>query len=174
MTYRDAMGDMRMAHELGHAYHNHDVDMRYIARLYPSTLAETASIFAEQLLGDAILADPASNELVRLHVLSARLQEACAYLLNIPMRFEFEEAFYAQRKTGPLSADELCALMHRLRWISTAMSSTSTIRPWFWASSFTFLTGISFYNYPYTFGYLFSLGSAEAQRIGSKAFSLAW
>ena len=31
--------------------------------------------------------------------------------------------------------------------------------PWFWASKLHFyITGISFYNFPYTFGYLFSLG----------------
>jgi oligoendopeptidase F len=31
--------------------------------------------------------------------------------------------------------------------------------PWFWASKLHFyITGTSFYNFPYTFGYLFSLG----------------
>ncbi len=31
--------------------------------------------------------------------------------------------------------------------------------PWFWASKLHFyITGLSFYNFPYTFGYLFSLG----------------
>ncbi|MEE2789440.1 MAG: M3 family oligoendopeptidase [Myxococcota bacterium] len=175
MTYRDAMGDMRtLAHELGHAYHNHVMkDMRYTARLYPSTLAETASIFAEQLLGDALIDDPASTPLLKLHVLSARLQEACVYLLNIPMRFEFEEAFYERRESGPLSADQLCTLMHDTQCrVYGDVLDPELSDPWFWASKLHFfLTGISFYNYPYTFGYLFSLGvRAEAQRIGAEAF----
>jgi oligoendopeptidase F len=33
------------------------------------------------------------------------------------------------------------------------------LNPWFWASKLHFyITGISFYNFPYTFGYLFSEG----------------
>jgi len=44
--------------------------------------------------------------------------------------------------------------------------------PWFWASKLHFfLTGISFYNFPYTFGYLFSTGVlAEARREGPDVF----
>ena len=44
--------------------------------------------------------------------------------------------------------------------------------PWFWASKLHFfLTGISFYNFPYTFGYLFSTGVlAEARRVGPAQF----
>ncbi len=46
--------------------------------------------------------------------------------------------------------------------------------PWFWASKLHFyLTGISFYNFPYTFGYLFSLGIfARAKREGPSFFPL--
>jgi oligoendopeptidase F len=44
--------------------------------------------------------------------------------------------------------------------------------PWFWASKLHFyLTGISFYNFPYTFGYLFSMGIfARAKREGPSFF----
>ena len=40
--------------------------------------------------------------------------------------------------------------------------------PWFWASKLHFyITSTSFYNFPYTFGYLFSLGLfARAKREG--------
>ena len=43
--------------------------------------------------------------------------------------------------------------------------------PWFWASKLHFyITGISFYNFPYTFGYLFSLGIFALAKQEGAAF----
>ena len=44
--------------------------------------------------------------------------------------------------------------------------------PWFWASKLHFfMTSISFYNFPYTFGHLFSLGVfARAKEKGPAFF----
>jgi oligoendopeptidase F len=148
-------------------------DMRYWSGHYPATLAETASIFAEQLVGDLMLADEGCDADLRLQVLAARLQSAVVYMLNIPMRFEFEKAFYGERESGAVPLERLCALMHdtQLDVYGDALDPEGT-DPWFWASKLHFfLTGISFYNYPYTFGYLFSLGvRARAAAVGAEAF----
>ncbi|MEZ4437193.1 MAG: M3 family metallopeptidase, partial [bacterium] len=67
MSYTGFGSDVRtLAHELGHAYHNHEMrDLRTWARQYPMTLAETASIVAETLVSDAQLDDPTATDAER-------------------------------------------------------------------------------------------------------------
>ena len=100
MTFRGTLGDVvTLAHELGHAYHHAIMaGMRSWACRYPASLAETASILAETLVGDVLLNDPESSPTLRLQVLEKRLHSAAIYMLNIPMRFEFEDAFYRRRQ----------------------------------------------------------------------------
>lgn len=162
MTYQGNMGDVfTLAHELGHAYHEWLVrDMRHYCHLYPMTLAETASTFAEQLLGDYLLQQPALDEGQRRAMLSRRLDDAATYLLNIPMRFLFEEQMYKERAAGELSVSRLRKLMldTQQRVYGEALDQKQCDE-WFWASKGHFyITGVSFYNFPYIFGYLFSLG----------------
>lgn len=171
MTYDGALGDVStLAHELGHAWHSWIMrDMRPWARVYPMTLAETASTFAEQLVIDAVLGDESASAADKASVLDGRLQDAAAFLLNIPMRFEFESRFYEERANGEISARRLCELMcdAQRNWYGDALDP-GELDPWFWASKLHFyITGLSFYNFPYTFGYLFSLGLfARAKREG--------
>lgn len=171
MTYDGALGDVStLAHELGHAWHSWVMrDMRAWARVYPMTLAETASTFAEQIVIDAVLGDDASSDADKRAVLDGRLQDAAAFLLNIPMRFEFESTLYEERANGELGAGRLCELMLEAQrsWYGDALADDE-LDPWFWASKLHFyITGLSFYNFPYTFGYLFSLGIfARAKREG--------
>lgn len=162
LTYAGAMGDVQtLAHELGHAFHGSVLrDLRPWAARYPMTLAETASTFAENLLTHAALADPATSDALRLRLLDQRLQDAEAFLLNIPMRFDFETALYARRAQGELGVAELQALMLAAQQQTYGDAlDPAQLDPWFWASKQHFyFTTISFYNFPYTFGYLFSAG----------------
>lgn len=175
MTFRGTLGDVvTLAHELGHAYHHAVMGgMRKWACAYPASLAETASILAETLVGDLLLNDPNSSPELQFQVVEKRLHSAATYMLNIPMRYEFEDAFYARRTHAPLSATELCELMHQTQVsVYGEVLDPEATDPWFWASKLHFfLTGISFYNFPYTFGYLFSCGVlSEARRQGPGAF----
>ncbi len=171
ITYNGTLGDLStLAHELGHAYHGHLMrDMRPWARRYPMTLAETASTFAEQLVIDAVLSNPAASAQERAQMLDSRLSDASAFLLNIPMRFEFERALYEERKAGELSVGRLKELMLEAQRHNYGDAlAEDDLDPWFWASKLHFyITGTSFYNFPYTFGYLFSLGIfARARQEG--------
>jgi len=172
MTFDGALGDVStLAHELGHAWHSRVMsDLRPWARGYPMTLAETASTFAEQVLVDRILSDPESSPENREAVLDGRLSDATAFLLNTTMRFTFEKAFYEERAAGEVSASRLCALMqeHQADWYGNSIASED-LDPYFWASKLHFyIAGLSFYNFPYTFGYLFSQGIfARARKEGS-------
>ena len=171
ITYNGTLGDLStLAHELGHAYHGYLMrDMRPWARRYPMTLAETASTFAEQLVIDAVLSNPEAPAQERALMLDARLSDASTFLLNIPMRFEFERALYEERKAGELSIGRLKDLMLEAQRHSYGDAlADDELDPWFWASKLHFyITGTSFYNFPYTFGYLFSLGIfARAKQEG--------
>ena len=162
MTYGGSGGDVStLAHELGHAFHGAVMDgQRPWARRYPMTLAETASTFAEQIVNQAQLDDPEASAAQRAEVLDRRLQDAAAFMLNIPMRFTFECRLYEERADGELSAKRLCELMReeQIAWYGDALDPEQ-LDPWFWASKLHFyITGLSFYNFPYTFGYLLSLG----------------
>ena len=85
------------------------------------------------------------------------------------MRFEFEHALYEERKAGELSIGRLKDLMLEAQRHNYGDAlSEDELDPWFWASKLHFyITGTSFYNFPYTFGYLFSLGIfARAKQEG--------
>jgi len=171
MTYRDTLGDVStLAHELGHAFHGWVMrDMRPWSRRYPMTLAETASTFAEQLVTDAVLARDDVSAEARATMLDARAQDGATFLLNIPMRFDFERAFYEERQEGEVGVERLKELMLvAQRSVYGDSLDPEQLDPWFWASKLHFyITGLSFYNFPYTFGYLFSMGLfARAQHEG--------
>jgi oligoendopeptidase F len=171
ITYNETLGDLStLAHELGHAFHGKLMsDMRPWSRRYPMTLAETASTFAEQLVIDAVLEDPKAPAEQRALLLDARMQDAATFLLNIPMRFYFETSLYQERAAGEVSLTRMQELMlaAQRRCYGDALADDE-LDPWFWASKLHFyITGLSFYNFPYTFGYLFSMGIfARAKQEG--------
>jgi len=172
MTFNQTSGDMQtLAHELGHAFHGAVMrNMRYWATLYPMTLAETASTFGEALVTDALLARDELTPRARLALLDGKLSDAATFLCNTPMRFVFERALYEERKTGEVPASRLCELMTQAaRECYGDSLRPDSLDPWFWASKLHFyITDVSFYNFPYTFGFLFSNGIfARAKKEGS-------
>ena len=160
MTYNQSLGDvLTLAHESGHAYHAAMMrDMRPYGRGYPMTLAETASTFGEQVLMNGILDDPAISQAQKALILDIETGHGAVYLLDIPVRYEFEKAFYEERAGGPLSVSRLKELMvDTQRKIFGDVLEVGGEDPYFWASKLHFyITGITFYNFPYTFGYLLS------------------
>jgi oligoendopeptidase F len=160
-----------LAHELGHAYHNEALyAVPPAQRRVPMTLAETASTFAEALVREASLAsetDPGR----RLRLLDGSLSDALAFLCNIPARFELELALYRMRAEGPLDPEALCAETEAIfrKWYGPSVAS---VDPMFWASKLHFfIPTLAFYNFPYTFGYLFAnLVYAHFRPLGAQGF----
>lgn len=154
---------LTLAHELGHAFHNWVMrDMPLCTTRYPMTLAETASIFAENVVRDALLAKAKTKE-DKIEMLWEELSSALALTINIPVRYEFEKAFYELRSSKELGAEDLSELM-RVTWEEWYGDSMNEADSLFWASKLHFsIPEVSFYNYPYLFGYLFSIG-VYAQR----------
>jgi len=174
MTYNESLGDvLTLAHESGHAFHGYLMrDARPYARGYPMTLAETASTFGEQVLMNGWLDDPSVSDGQKALMLDVEIGHGAVYLLDIPVRYEFEKAFYEERKTGELSISRLKELMVATqRQVVGDLLESGGEDPYLWASKLHFyITGITFYNFPYTFGYLLSRGLYAMFRKEGDAF----
>ncbi|MFG6098729.1 M3 family oligoendopeptidase [Leptothoe sp. ISB3NOV94-8A] len=159
MSYAGTMTNViTLAHELGHAWHNWVMrDLPPMQTYYSMTLAETASIFAETLVRDALL-QQAETPAQKLEILWQNAQSAAVFLLNIPARFEFEKRLVEARKQGVAIAPALKTMMAD-SWQLWYEDSLSDYDDMFWATKLHFsISQLGFYNYPYLFGYLFSLG----------------
>jgi oligoendopeptidase F len=169
MTYEGSMNNvLTLAHELGHAWHNWVMrDLPRYKTFYSMTLAETASIFAETLVRDALMEKAATPE-QQLAIAWEDGAAAAVFLLNIPARFTFEQKLVENRKQSFVIADTLKTMMYD-SWQHWYEDSLASYDEMFWASKLHFsIASLSFYNYPYLFGYLFSLGIyAQKERYGT-------
>ena len=160
MTFHRTMHDMvTLAHEVGHAWHSCVLrPARSFAAGYPMTLAETASNFGEMILLDGLMNDPGMTAAAKAYLLDQEMLRAHGYLINIPMRYEFEKSLYTERASGEVSVSRLRELMtgaQRKLYGDTLLPDGTD--PMFWAYKMHFfITGVSFYNFPYVFGYLLS------------------
>lgn len=159
MTYSGTTLDVfTLAHELGHAYHNEAVkNLPYMAQEYRMNVAETASTLGEMIMVDSMIKQANDPEKKRI-LLDNKLQRSVLFLMNIHARYLFETRFYAQREKGVVSVSELNHLMESAQK-EAFHNALSEWYPHFWVSKRHFyMTDVPFYNFPYTFGYLFSLG----------------
>ncbi len=158
MTYSGSMSNVAtLAHELGHAFHTHALrPVHALNRSYAMNVAETASTFAEMIVADAAVKNAQTKD-EKIALLEDKVQRSVAFFMNIHSRFLFETRFYDERKKGVVPASRLNQLMQEAQEEGFAGGLKST-HPHFWASKLHFyITYVPFYNFPYTFGYLFSL-----------------
>jgi oligoendopeptidase F len=160
MAFRGGMLDtMVLAHELGHAYHNDAIqDLPFHARQYPMSVAETASTFAEVVIMDALISKVESDD-ERMRLLAEKLQRVIPFqLLGVFSGFLLEKSLYEERKNGVLSTDRLCELAVTAQKRAYA-DALDRYHPYQWAMQpHIYATNVPFYNFQYTFGYLFSMG----------------
>lgn len=157
MTYEGNASTL--AHELGHSYHSYVcTDLPPLAKYYGNmSVAETASTFAENIVSDAAI-KAADDDAARISLLLERITGAVNYFMNIHSRFVFEQAFYAERRQGPVPAERCNQLMQEAQQ-QCYRGALASYDPRFWAWKQHFYnTGSPFYNFPYTFGYMFSAG----------------
>jgi pepF/M3 family oligoendopeptidase len=162
-----------VAHELGHGWH-HEL-LKGLSRFqtaYPMTLAETASIFAETIVFEGAL-DAADSDDDRMSLIEGNLKDCCQVIVDILSRFYFETALFERRDRGELSPEELCALMidAQKRTYGDGLAE-DLLHPYMWAvKSHYYNSGLGFYNYPYAFGQLFSLGLYARARAEGPGFA---
>jgi len=173
MTYSGGTSDViTLAHELGHAFHSWVMrDLPLSQKSYGMSLAETASTFGETVVRDALIARANTPE-EKFNIAWEDVSALPGFTLNIPARFEFEKNFYEARQKRPLQTGEIKQLMSDA-WLSWYGDSISEPDPMFWASKLHFyISGLSFYNFPYLFGYLFSMGLyAQQENMGADFYA---
>jgi oligoendopeptidase F len=130
-----------------------------LQRRTPMTLAETASIFNETIVTDALL-DQARSDEERLTILETFLIGASQVIVDIYSRFLFEREVFERRAAAELSADDFCEIM---LWAQGETYGDGLdaryLHPYMWAwKPHYYRPGLSFYNFPYAFGLLFGLG----------------
>lgn len=158
MNYAGSAADVvTLAHELGHAFHSWVMrDLPASQRGYGMALAETASTFGEAAVRD-VLQRRGRTDAEKLSYAWEDVAGIQTFLLNIPVRFSFERTFHQRRAEAPLRPSELKHLMTEAwrEWYGDVMCEAD---PMFWASKLHFfISGRSLYNFPYLFGYLFSM-----------------
>jgi pepF/M3 family oligoendopeptidase len=151
-----------IAHELGHAFHNecaYQFNKTMLQQITPMTLAETASTFCETIVTEAVLSlvkDPQEE----LAVLEGQLNNASQVTVDIYSRFLFEKEVFERRAQAELSADDFCEIMERAQKASYGDGLDERFLQkymWTWKPHY-YSTGVSFYNFPYSFGLLFGTG----------------
>ena len=165
MTYDGTLGSIStLAHELGHAFHGDTMkNLPMMAQDIGMSVAETASTFAETVVTNAALAEASTLE-EKIMLMESKINRAAVMMMNIHARFIFEYNFYAARQKSQVPAAQLNQLMLDAQ-LEAYAGALDIWHPTFWLSKGHFHgTYIPFYNFPYTFGFLFANGIySEAQ-----------
>ena len=146
-----------LAHELGHAYHDSQVmALPSLLYSYPMTLAETASIFSEQILFQEVL--KTCSEAESIPIIESFVADAAQVCVDILSRYYFETSLFERRKEGEVGAEGMCALMADAQNRSYGDAVVDK-HEYMWAvKGHYYSVDFSFYNYPYAFGQLFAQG----------------
>ena len=165
----DARDVATLAHELGHAVHSmmarHHSVLTFHATL---PLAETASVFGEQLLSDALLADAAGVK-VKQRLLLSQLDDLCATILRQAYFVEFENQAHDLIAQGT-TIDGLAQTYFHL--LKEQFGRTMTIPKafqWEWLT-IPHIFRSPFYCYAYSFGNLLVLSLFQRYKKEGKPF----
>ena len=148
-----------LAHELGHAYHGMMIqDHRPLNTGYTMPVAETASNFNELIIVNDAIEKSEGEEKVQL--IESQLQDCAQIIVDIYSRFLFEDEVIRRRKNTFLFAKDLEEIMLNAQKEAFGDGlDESTLHPYMWCcKSHYYSAGLSYYNFPYAFGGLFSRG----------------
>jgi len=161
-----------VAHELGHGYHDYVTkDLPALQRHYPMTLAETASIFSQFVIFQGVLQEGSDKQKVTF--IESFLSDASQTCIDILSRFYFEKDLFEKRKEGEVSPNKLSEMMidAQKRSYGTALNENE-LHPYMWAvKGHYYSVDLPFYNFPYAFGQLFSLGLYKVYEKDSANFA---
>ena len=141
-----------LAHELGHGIHQVLAQKQgELMSATPLTIAETASVFGEQIVFRSLLNKASTNE-ERLIMLTSKVEDMLNTVVRQIAFCDFELRIHQQRKKGELSSDDINAI-----WMETqrealgpaVMLDDSYKNYWSYISHFIHAP---FYVYSYAFG----------------------
>jgi pepF/M3 family oligoendopeptidase len=163
VNFTGALDDVStMAHELGHAFHNeciYQAGKSMLQSRTPMTLAETASVMCETIVTEAVL-DQVQDPQEELAILEGSLSGAAQVIVDIYSRYLFEQEVFQRRAQSELAADDFCEIMERAQKATYGDGLDENALQkymWTWKPHY-YRAELSFYNFPYAFGLLFSTG----------------
>ncbi len=108
LNYQGKVRDvMTLAHELGHGVHQVLAGPQgALMADTPLTLAETASVFGEQLVFRALL-DAESDPVRRTHMLAGKVEDMINTVVRQIAFYRFEKAVHEERRQGELTVERL-------------------------------------------------------------------
>jgi oligoendopeptidase F len=149
-----------LAHELGHAFHNFALkDHRILNKSgLPMPLAETASTFNEAFLMNYVISKAEPHE--KLALIDSFLIETTQIMCDIYSRYLFESKVFERCVEGFIPAEKLCEYMLEAQKEAYGDGlDPNYMHPYMWCcKSHYYSAGLSYYNFPYAFGGLFSRG----------------
>jgi oligoendopeptidase F len=167
-------GDRRevltLAHELGHAVHQTLCQpLGSILADTPLTLAETASIFAEGLVFEHLVATASLEE--KKALLAGKIEDGLNSVIRQIAFHRFEEKFHAARLEGEVALDQINALW--LEVMGESLGPAIKLNDgydvyWAYVSHFVHSP---FYVYAYAFGDLLVSALMEKRRENPEAFT---
>ncbi len=159
-----------LAHELGHGYHNSQVYSETLINSgYPMPVAETASIFCETIVTNAAIKTASADDAV--FILEKSIEGATQVIVDILSRFLFEKSIFDERIEGPITVEQIKALMLKAQREAYGDGLDQNLHPYMWACKpHYYSSGFSFYNYPYAFGLLFGKGLYAQYKAGKPNF----
>ncbi len=159
-----------LAHELGHAFHNHCIrSQRPLNMDYSMPVAETASTFNECVVMASAI-EKAADKDEKLALIESQLQDATQIICDIYSRFRFEKMVFENREDQFMQADTLCQLMTKAQRESYGDGlDESCQHPYMWVCKSHYY-GPTFYNFPYAFGGLFARGLYAQYEKEGQAF----
>ena len=148
-----------LAHELGHAYHGlHIENHRPLNQDYSMPVAETASTFNENIIMNTAIKEASDEEKIAL--IESQLQDTTQIIVDIYSRYLFETAVFENREQSFMFSKDLEEMMLSAQKEAYGDGlDQAYLHPYMWACKpHYYSTGLSFYNFPYAFGGLFSKG----------------
>lgn len=148
-----------LAHELGHAYHGQQIqEHRILNTDYTMPVAETASNFNELIIVNDAIAKSSGQE--RLRLMESQIQDCTQIIVDIYSRFLFEDEVIRRRKDSFLFSSDLEQIMLDAQKKAFGDGlDPNYLHPYMWCcKSHYYRPGLSYYNFPYAFGGLFSRG----------------
>jgi len=170
-NYDDNLRDvMTIAHELGHGLHGClSRKQNYFNYDTPLTTAETASVFAEMLVFDHMLAQQTDPQ-VRIVLLAGKIEDIFATVFRQNVLTRFEELAFSARKENRLTPEKLGSLWLEAngKYYGDAVDIPEGYR-WGWSYIPHFIHS-RFYCYSYVFGQLLVLALYRMYKDEGKSF----
>lgn len=153
MNFQGKVRDvMTLAHELGHGIHQFlAAKQGYLQAQTPLTLAETASVFGEQLTFQKILANE-TNDKKRSLIIASKVEDMINTVIRQIAFLDFERKIHDERKNGEIAMEKICEF-----WLEVQKESLGSAFKFgkeyrfFWCYIPHFIHS-PFYVYSYGFG----------------------